>query len=342
MNERKQQLLMVLEDLKIEEEAGVSLSRRSEIEQNRKAIMDELAAMEEAEKQQQERAEEIEKKVAAIELPYDFNELYDNSTANDTIIEIVQQFKRQDLEEHNEDIEKLHQLYREQLRAAGEREIQLQRQNDELQTKQTETSDLLNEALAKNAQLTNDKLDAEQKRDNAVMQMEQYEAENKRLNSHIDDLLKEQAVGAREAYKVIESNHTLDQLIQRANEEKQARIKSAAELAAEGSLGFRGKVELPDIPTSEGFPFRVEVITPPATYTGNAELSAAETDALTGGQFPEGQAQSSGEQMAEHTDHGKVLEDSPVTRAEFEKRLAVFREEFKYELIQHYRVAVTQ
>ncbi|GAB7057369.1 hypothetical protein JCM16163A_41180 [Paenibacillus sp. YK5] len=243
-------------------------------------LREELAAEQESE----QRVQQQEEKIASIELPYDFNEIFDNSSANDVIAEVVQTFLRDAVKEHNEEIEKLHQLYKEQLRAAGDRELQLQRQNEELQARVSEINSQLTDALDKNATLIFEKQDAEDKRDNAVAQLEQANAEIERLNGHIDDLRKDQAVGVRNGYKVIDSNSSLDELVAKA---KEAKIKSAAELALEQPYGFRGKITLPEIrqnqETDRGSSFRIEDT---ATYPEHNWISAPKVDApVTGEQF---------------------------------------------------------
>lgn len=248
--------------------------------QEKKDLEDLIADSEKA-----DRAQQIEDKVASFELPYDFNDLYENSTANATIIEIVQQFKRQDLVEHNAEIEKLTQLHKEQLseqmRAANDRESQLQRQNKELQNDLQENVAAQKATEEENASLKLQLKESNFTKDNAATQLEEANAEIARLKSHIDDLVKEQAVGAREAHKVIETNQTLNELIAKANEEKQAKIKSSAELAAEGALGFRGKVELPSIPQQE-LPFQSTA----TTGTTSSQLPATyEASPVEGPQF---------------------------------------------------------
>lgn len=241
-----------------------------------------------AESEKADRAQQIEEKVASIELPYDFNDLYETSTANATIIEIVQQFKRQDLVEHNAEIEKLTQLHKEQMseqmRAANDRESQLQRQNKELQNDLQENVAAQKATEEENASLKLQLKEANFTKDNAATQLEEANAEIARLKSHIDDLVKEQAVGAREAHKVIETNQTLNELIAKTNEEKQAKIKSSAELAAEGALGFRGKVTFQTTHQQEQ-PFRSEDSINHPADAGNNQVLDTENEDVKAPQF---------------------------------------------------------
>lgn len=273
-----QQISEEIVRLEDQRDQGVSDESKDRINAQIKGLVDERTALEAADQES-----EIEEKVASIVLPYDFNDLYENSTANATIIEIVQQFKRQDLVEHNAEIQSLIQLHKDEVRASNDREMQLQRQNKTLQNdladaqeKNSELRTVINDQDKTISELQDELQDVRQSRDNAALQIEEQKLEIERLNSHVDDLVKEQAVGAREAHKVIETNQTLNQLIEKANAEKQAKIKSAAELVLENNAPFRGKVELPSVPQQE-FPFSGE--NGENTTTGSADVQLPSTEA---------------------------------------------------------------
>ncbi|MFS0837255.1 hypothetical protein [Paenibacillus sp. 1P03SA] len=98
----------------------------------------------------------------------------------------------------SEEIGELQKAHAEKLRASEERELQLQRQFDSLQNEHKLTLEQLNSAKLELA-------DMQAKRDNASMALEEAKKEIERLNGHVDDLRKEMAVGAQNAYKVIDT-----------------------------------------------------------------------------------------------------------------------------------------
>lgn len=107
-------------------------------------------------------------------------------------------------------ITEIEQSYAGQLRASDDRETQLQRQLNELQAKHTETEQQL-------ATVTLELRDIENKRNAAVVAEEEARREVARLNSQVDDLRKEIAVGARAAIEVVDT------------EEEERRKKAAVE-----------------------------------------------------------------------------------------------------------------
>jgi chromosome segregation ATPase len=220
----------------------------------------ELAQQQETE----QRVQQQEEKVQSITLPYDYNEIFDNAKANETIIELIQQAVRQNNEEHNAEIEQMRSEYMEKLRAAEEREVQLQRQNAELQKQlEAESAQLAaalqerDEAKKQLQQVTAERDDFETKLKNAGNEIEDLKREIEQVKSWNDDLHKQIAVGARNMTKVHDINVN-DRLAQLAEEAKNAKVKTALELALEGNT-FRGKVTPPSIivpGSNEVQPFR--------------------------------------------------------------------------------------
>ncbi|ULL14346.1 hypothetical protein DVH26_07720 [Paenibacillus sp. H1-7] len=105
----------------------------------------------------------------------------------------------------SQQINDLQTKHADQERASLDREEQLQRQNENLQSTvrklQVETEE--NGRLLSQERL--ERAHAEQARDNAVKQLDEHKAEIDRLKSHIDDLRKEIAVGASAAIKVVDT-----------------------------------------------------------------------------------------------------------------------------------------
>lgn len=188
-----------------------------------------LEAELEQEQAKQMRVQVQEEKVQSIQLPHNFDEVFGDPRANEIITEVIREFQRQAYEEHNAEVEQLIARNQEESRAATDRELQLQRQNKELQDSlEAEHKQAKRDAQEfvdlehKIAQLQLEQQDAESKRDAAARELETAQQEINRLNSHIDDLRKEIAVGAKEAHKVtdIGSNNKLNALVKQSLEEK--------------------------------------------------------------------------------------------------------------------------
>lgn len=118
----------------------------------------------------------------------------------------------------------MEQKHKAELAAAEDREQQLQRQNESLQEK-------LQEAQEREFKLTLDVQDLSSKRDAAVAEKEEALKEVGRLNGQVDDLRKEIAVGARNAYKVVDSEEQRKQLKEIAEQIKASRIPIYDKLA---------------------------------------------------------------------------------------------------------------
>lgn len=194
-------------------------------------IQQQIDQLEQSQEQEQ-RVQKQEEQVQSIKLPFDFNDIFDNKNANEMIKELIQQFQRQANADHNAELEQVHNDNREKLRAAEEREVQLQRQNTELNHQlENESSQLAmvitdrDQARKELHQVTLELEDANSKRDAAVRELEDAKREIERLNGHIDDLRKDAAVGARNGYKVtdIAANDKLAQLVKESAAEKAAR-----------------------------------------------------------------------------------------------------------------------
>jgi hypothetical protein len=168
----------------------------------------------------EQRTQEQESKVQGFQLPYDYNDLFENSTANETIMELVQQALRQAHADHNAEIGKIHEDYRAQLKAADDKHADLQAQHDHLYTAHSQLQ-------AEHAQTKLDMHDALTKRDAAVRELYESKQEIERLNGHIDDLRKDAAVGARNAMNVTDINVN-DRLAELAKKAKESSAEKAA------------------------------------------------------------------------------------------------------------------
>ena len=203
------------------------------------------------------RFQEQEEKVQSLKLPYDFNELYGDSTANDSIIEIVQIFLREANAENNDDLQKLIETHRTEIQASSDRELQLKRQNDEMQLKFTSDQQ---EILRISQELQQTKLerdDAFAKRDAAVADKEGVELLITEKQAQIDTLRAEIAVGAKSAINVTNISPS-DKLAALVEQSKSAKIKSSVELALDRLEPVRGKIEVavaaPKLPEEATFP----------------------------------------------------------------------------------------
>lgn len=112
-----------------------------------------------------------------------------------------------------------------QLSGAEERELQLQRQNGELQDKYEALEAELRQVKSKAAQLEFERDEANKTRDNAANALEEARQEVDRLNDQVSDLRKEIAVGARNSYKVVDPEEQRKQLEDLVKQVKESRIK---------------------------------------------------------------------------------------------------------------------
>lgn len=139
-----------------------------------------------------------------MELPFDFDKDFGTSGVNEVVRQMIREDREKLFAEFDGQIADLREKHAEELRASEDRETQLKRQNDELQEKvsqlETENTGLheavnmisndvaekdikIGELSAENHDLKLAKLDAEQKRDAAVRELEEVKAELERLKA---------------------------------------------------------------------------------------------------------------------------------------------------------------
>lgn len=235
-----QQIQDQINGLEAQVQAGAPQGQIDRMNDQLTVLRRELVTAQENEAHQAEREQEQAEKVGAITLPYDFNELFDNTAANEMVIEVVKEFQTQAYADHNSEIAQLTAEWQEKLRnaATNSGNIVAQLQN-QIASHQTQIS-----------QLTLEKADAEQKRDNVANELAQANAEIARLNSHIADL--QQTIANAPAPKTaieIGSSERLNELVNKAKE-------SNAEKAARGLARWNAThPEIPiDIPTLNQVP----------------------------------------------------------------------------------------
>lgn len=287
---------------------------------------------------QQERVQAQEEKISSITLPYDFNEVFGDPRANDIVTELIQQFQREAYAEHNEEIAKLNAETKEKLRAAEEREIEYKYQNDQLQHDnriQLDQIAVLQETLEEEKRANTEALnllnetkirmnEIETNRGNAARELEQAQAEIKRLNENLDLMQKEKALGAREAYKVhdVGTSDKLSTLVQQSLADK---AKSAYDRFLERNKDVAQELDLKPIVLPEvqpeGGSFRLET---PALESGVSGIPVAEVPEIkqvTGEDFrpvsDQGTEQAVPETSAAESNLGGVAQQT-VTREEFE------------------------
>lgn len=156
--------------------------------------------------EEMERSAIQEQKLAEVddmELPFDFDQDFGTSGVNEVVRQMIREDREKLFAEFDGQIADLREKHAEELRASEDRETQLKRQNDELQEKvsqlETENTGLheavnmisndvaekdikIGELSAENHDLKLAKLDAEQKRDAAVRELEELRKEVERLN----------------------------------------------------------------------------------------------------------------------------------------------------------------
>lgn len=249
----------------------------------------------------EERVQVQEIKVASITLPegYDFNELWGDENANSIIIELLKDFQRQSDADHNGDINEMIIAHRDELRAANDRELQLKRQNEELQ----EVADDLNSLIKKEradyeAQIESLKETiAEEAEANHItfdrLKETQRELANALLKvGELEDTLK--SLEAKAAINVTRIE-TTDRLASLVEASKQAKVKSALDIALENTTPFRGKVlseGVANLDAPQVTPFPVinqagnsgnQLVTGPAfsVPTDNQEVTPSQTEVST-------------------------------------------------------------
>ncbi|MFE4569966.1 hypothetical protein [Paenibacillus chitinolyticus] len=234
---------------------------------------------------------------------------------------------------YSEEIGELQKTHAEKLRASEERELQLQRQLDSLQNEHKLILEQLNSAKLELA-------DMQAKRDNASVALEEAKREIERLNGHVDDLRKEMAVGAQNAYKVIDTDEQKRQYKEalmkikaerpkiydvQPLDTKQSRFKAKlidSDEEIEFSYLEQGKYNVIE-DQQEVQRFREEAQLAHANST-LGDTSAPDKEVT----FPIPPLPAIRPEMAEGESVGEVQgEDTPVTRAELEERLQQFAAE---------------
>lgn len=112
-----------------------------------------------------------------------------------------------------------------QLSGAEEREIQLKRQNDELQDRFEALEAELRLAQSKASKAEFERDEAHKVRDNAAASLEEKDKEINRLSEQVDELRKEMAVGARNAFKVVDAEEQRKQVDDLVRQVKESRIR---------------------------------------------------------------------------------------------------------------------
>jgi chromosome segregation ATPase len=191
-----------------------------------------------------------EMKIAEIDemdLPFDFDGLAELEGINQMVKKMLKEERAKNFVEFNEEYAKVTAEADEKVRGFEERELQLQRQNEELQQENArlelrvgnadqELSEWKadHEEMARNYQGLELRLaEVEQNRKNAAAMLEEANKEIERLESHIDDLRKQLAVGERQAQRIIDVSPTLEKLYEQV---KQSAEKRKAVITAEVGL----------------------------------------------------------------------------------------------------------
>jgi len=165
---------------------------------------------------QTDREQAQTEKVESVVLPLDLNKLYDNTTINDIVIEIIQTFQKQAYTDHNAEVAKINADWTSKLQTqtdnAANQLTQLQARLDSELLQGQEDAKAFADLEQSYAQCLNDRKDAESKRDAAAQEII-------RLNSHIDDLQQQLAnAPAPKAAIEIGSSDRLAELVVKAKE----------------------------------------------------------------------------------------------------------------------------
>jgi hypothetical protein len=306
--------------------------------------MDDAKLQEEQQAAQQVRIQAQEEKVESITLPYDFDDIFENKSANEMIIEVVKEFQRKAYEDHNAEIQTLTAGHKEreanlkvqldqsyQIVANGKAEYTELHETyiSELSDRDDKISELTRELDSikdSHFKLSGTALDTESKRDAAVKQLEEAQAEIAQLKSWNEDLRTQAAIGVRKAIDVIDisPSEKLALMVKETNEQKANRgLARWAEMMPE----VVAPPIAPEVPTFQPGDTQAHY---PATYITSADFVdtqqnhsiPADHQEVTPITFPV----SSGDAM----DHGLQLQDGQgtetVTRAEFESLKAVVKE----------------
>lgn len=222
-------------------------AKLAELDPNNRDNLNEIAQLKtkivelEKEEQQQQRVTAQVEKVESISLPYDFNEVFGDPRANEIILELIQDMQLQGYADHNAEVETLIAEHKAEVAEEKEKRVEIytqlgntSRMFNELETAHKSTLDELQQA-----KLERD--DAINKRDAAVRQADGLEQLLAEKQEHIDKLRDEIAIGAKAAINVTNISPS-DKLAQLVQESKNAKVKSALDIALENSAPFRGKV----------------------------------------------------------------------------------------------------
>lgn len=194
-----------------------------------------------ADLQAEARAQEQEEKVESIVLPYDFSEVFGDPRANEMIVELIKDFQRQAFADHNAEVETLIAEHKAEIQLVTSDRNQAKERLQLLSDNLGEEKQAHNEVLAL---LNETKLrlnDAESKRDAAVRHAEGLETLLSEKQEHIQTLRDEIAIGAKAAINVTNISPS-DRLAQLVQDSKNAKVKSALDIALENAAPFRGKV----------------------------------------------------------------------------------------------------
>jgi hypothetical protein len=256
---RKEELQGMIDSRTNQIAEGVSLATQGVIESEINAFKAEIAQIEEAEQNeaaQQVRIQAQEEKVESITLPHNFDDVFGDPRANEMIIEVVKQFQLKAYEDHNAEVDRINEGWKNKLDEITSewtaKKTQLQEENMALSLRITDLEDMLEEKIEDNYkahgtinELALEKDDSDSKRDAAVKQFEEAQAEIAQLKSWNNDLREQAAQGVRKAIDIIDisGSDKLDQLIKLSEEEKKR--KSIEERA---NLGLaRYAAMMPDV-----------------------------------------------------------------------------------------------
>ena len=224
MSENKENLLAKLAELEQEEMNGVSLSRKAEIDGIRKMYKDQLTAIETQELQEQ--AAQVRIQDATEQAAYFLDNLViEGLTMRELCVDepqyqmlrIAVQNKIINLaEDASKQISELQAEETAQQNALKKRIEEFQAKADQESREAFEDHETIKQLRVDLSQARSEVADYQGKLKNATDEIE-------RLNSHVDDLRKEIAVGARNAYKVTDVDQS-EQLKQLADQIKAARI----------------------------------------------------------------------------------------------------------------------
>jgi hypothetical protein len=219
-----------------------------------------------AENQAQEaevRVQEQAERLGSIKLPYDFSEVFGDPRANEIVIELIKEFQVEANEEYNEKLKGINADHLEELRAATDRELQLKRQNDDLQVKWEETFAKLgstsrlfteletahNNMVGELQQSNLERDDALAKRDAAVAKADGIELLLSEKDEHINKLREEIAIGAKAAINVTHIPGT-DRLAALVEQSKSAKINNIVSSDHPEVTFYLPSAEVPTLPVA--------------------------------------------------------------------------------------------